>query len=101
MAVRDGMVVLGHSLENTSHQIAATLSQSRYQAILSMFDLRYPAPLPPLGQTSREDADPLWPHSCDDDRRLGGLTGVTKQSLLERTSGLVLYRKVIDYCSRQ
>jgi hypothetical protein len=28
-------------LENTSHQIAATPSQSRYHVILSMFDLRY------------------------------------------------------------
>ena len=61
-----------------------------------------PAPLPPLGQTSREGADPLWPHPCDDDRRLAvavALTGVViKQSLLEMASGAVLYRKVID-CS--
>ena len=44
-------------------------------------------------------ADPLWPHPCDDDGRLAvavALTGVIKQSLLERASDFG-NRKVIDY----
>ena len=43
-------------------------------------------------------ADPLRPHSCNDDRKVSrGLIDIIKQSLLEIASGVVLYRTVIDY----
>jgi hypothetical protein len=36
-------------------------------------------------------ADPLWPHPCNDDRKVSrGLIDIIKQSLLEIASGVVL-----------
>jgi hypothetical protein len=55
----------------------------------------------PLPAPLREGADPLWPHPYDDDRRSaagrGLISVIIKQSLLDTTSGSVLYRRVIDY----
>jgi hypothetical protein len=41
-------------------------------------------PLPPLGQTSREGADPLWPHPCDDDGRLAVAVVISQAILVGR-----------------
>ena len=56
--------------EYKSHQIAATPFSIMISSDSIYVRHLLPGPLSPFGRASREGADPLRPHPCDDDGRL-------------------------------